>query len=82
MDSGGGDRRSGRIETQAGFILGLVEATPDMTLAEIRTEFTAKGVDFGMATLWCFIKRGKIASKKDGACHRCFNRLSRIVRMS
>ena len=31
----GGDRRSARIESHAAEILGLVEATPDMTLAEI-----------------------------------------------
>src|SRR5216683_1062529 len=31
----GGDRRSARIESHAGEILALVEATPDMTLAEI-----------------------------------------------
>ena len=31
----GGDRRSGRIESHAAEILALVEATPDMTLAEI-----------------------------------------------
>ena len=33
----GGDRRSGRIEARAGLILGLVEATPDITLEELRT---------------------------------------------
>lgn len=32
----GGDRRSGRIESQAEVILGLVEHQPDITLAEIR----------------------------------------------
>ncbi len=32
----GGDRRSGRIEAQAGFLLGQVVQRPDMTLAELR----------------------------------------------
>ena len=60
----GGDRRSGRIEAQAGFILGLIETTPDITLAEIRSELAGKGVGFGMATLWRFFDRRKITLKK------------------
>ena len=60
----GGDRRSGRIEAQAGFILDLVEATPDITLAEIRTALAATGVGVGMATLWRFFDRRKITLKK------------------
>ena len=32
----GGDRRSGRIEAQADLLLGAIEQTPDMTLAELR----------------------------------------------
>ena len=60
----GGDRRSGRIEAQAAFILGLVAATPDITLAEIRTELAARGVGVGMATLWRFFDRRRITLKK------------------
>ena len=32
----GGDRRSGRIEAQAGFLLGQVEQRPDVTLGELQ----------------------------------------------
>ena len=64
MDSGGGDRRSGRVEAQAGSILGLMETTPDITLAEIRSKLAGKGVGFGMATLWRFFDRRKITLKK------------------
>lgn len=60
----GGDRRSGRIEAQAGLILGLVEVTPDITLAEIRSELAAKGVGVGVTTLWRFFDRRKITLKK------------------
>ena len=60
----GGDRRSGRIEAQAAFILDLVAATPDITLAEIRTELAARGVGVGMATLWRFFDRRRITLKK------------------
>ncbi len=66
----GGDRRSGRIEAQTGFILGLVEATPDITLAEIRSELAAKGVGVGMATLCASSIGARSRSKKGGACHR------------
>ncbi len=60
----GGDRRSGRIEAQAAFILGLVEATPDITLAEIRTALAERAVGVGVATLWRFFDRLQITLKK------------------
>jgi transposase len=60
----GGDRRSGRIEAHAATILGLVAATPDMTLAEIRTTLAGKGASFGIGTLWRFFARRRITLKK------------------
>jgi transposase len=60
----GGDRRSVRIEAHAATILGLVEATPDMTLAEIRMALSAKGPAFGIGTLWRFFERRRITLKK------------------
>lgn len=56
----GGDRRSGRIEARAGLILGLVEATPDITLEELR----ARGVAVGYGSLWRFFARRRITRKK------------------
>src|SRR5215204_3617295 len=53
----GGDRRSGRIEARAGLILGLVEATPDITLEELRTALAARGVAVGYGSLWRFFAR-------------------------
>ena len=48
----GGDRRSARIERHAAEILALVEATPDMTLAEIAEHlFKAHGERFGDLTV-------------------------------
>ena len=32
----GGDRRSGRVEAQRDYLLGLIRRTPDLTLLEIR----------------------------------------------
>jgi hypothetical protein len=37
-----GDRRSGRIEAEANLLLGAAEATPDITLAELREKFLAE----------------------------------------
>ncbi len=60
----GGDRRSDRIEAHAATILALVAATPDMTLAEIRTALAGKGASFGIGTLWRFFARRRITLKK------------------
>src|SRR5216683_5207472 len=54
----GGDRRSVRIESHAGEILALVEATPDMTLAEIADHlFKAHGERFVPSVVWRFFDR-------------------------
>ncbi len=45
--SAGGDRRSGRIEAQAGFLLGQVERRPDVTLAELQALPFERGVAVG-----------------------------------
>jgi len=73
----GGDRRSGRIEAHATLILDAVAKTPDITLAELRTELAAQGVGAGIATLWRFFDRRKITLKKSPDMRR-----SRIVPMS
>jgi len=39
----GGDRRSGRVEAQAAIILGVVEATPDITIDELRHALHERG---------------------------------------
>lgn len=60
----GGDRRSERIEKHAGRILALVEATPDLTLMEIRAALVEEGAAFGIGTLWRFFDRRQITWKK------------------
>src|SRR4051794_19375151 len=59
-----GAERSGRIEARAGLILGLVEATPDLTLEELRTALAARGVAVGYGSLWRFFARRRITRKK------------------
>jgi transposase len=63
----GGDRKSGRIEAEAAFILGRVAETPDITLAELQTLLSARGLDVGIGTLWRFFNRRQISFKKNGA---------------
>jgi transposase len=60
----GGDRKSGRIEAEAGFILSQVTATPDITLAELREKLMRRGLIVGIGTLWRFFDRRRITFKK------------------
>jgi transposase len=67
----GGDRRSGRIESHAAEILALVEATPDMTLAEIADHlFKAHGKRLVPSVVWRFFDRRNITFKKNIARQR------------
>ena len=67
----GGDRRSARIESHAAEILALVEATSDMTLAEIAEHlFKAHGERFVPSVVWRFFDRRGITFKKNIARQR------------
>ena len=73
----GGDRLSGRIEAQAGFILDRVAAKRDITLSELQSELAERGVRVSIGTLWRFFDRRQITLKK----RRCMP-LSKIAPMS
>jgi transposase len=60
----GGDRRSGRIEAQAELVLGLLAATPDITVEEMRAALATRGHAFGYGTLQRFFIRHRITRKK------------------
>ena len=66
----GGDRKSGRIEAQADFILGEVAAAPDITLAELQAKLEARGLHVGIGTIWRFFHRRRITFKKNRARRR------------
>jgi transposase len=67
----GGDRRSARIESHAGDILALIEATPDITLAEIADHlFNAHDERFAPSVIWRFFDRRDITFKKNLARQR------------
>ena len=73
----GGDRRSGRIEAEAAFILNRVDAKRDITLAELQAELAGRGVRVSRGALWRFFQRHDITLKK-----RPRMRLSRSAPMS
>jgi len=61
----GGDRRSAKIEAHAGAILSLLEAQPDLTLAELQARLGERGVRASLSSLWRFFRRRRITRKKS-----------------
>ena len=61
----GGDRRSGRIESHAGMILGLLDRQADITLAELGAALAEQGVATSLSRLWRFFMRRRITLKKS-----------------
>jgi len=66
----GGDRRSGRIEAHAEFLLDQVAQTPDVTLAELQALLRERGVAVGIGTMWRFFDRHRMSFKKNRARRR------------
>jgi transposase len=61
----GGDRRSGRIETQAELIRLLLDETPDITIEELRRALADRDHCFGYGTIRRFFQRHGITRKKS-----------------
>jgi len=62
----GGDRRSGRVEAQADYLLALIRREPDLTLVEICARLErARGEKFSPSMLWRFFARREITLKKS-----------------
>ena len=61
----GGARRSVGAEARAATILARVEATPDLTLEELRAALASEGVMVSYGALWRFLRRHKITRKKS-----------------
>jgi transposase len=67
----GGDRRSHRIEAHGEEILALIEAQPDMTLAEIAAHLDgAHGLKVAPCTVWRLLDRHGLSFKKNRAGQR------------
>ena len=63
----GGDRRSARVEAQGRLIEALLEATPDITVEELRAALAARGHAFGYGTLQRFFCQHGVTRKKNTA---------------
>jgi transposase len=60
-----GDRRSGRLEAQADLLMSAIEATPDITLAELRQRLIdERGETFAISTIHDFYRRHDVTFKK------------------
>lgn len=60
----GGDRRSARVEAQGALIKSLVDATPDITVEELRAALAGHGQVFGYGTIQRFFRRHGITREK------------------
>jgi transposase len=60
-----GQPRRSKLDPHRAYILGLVEATPDMTISEILDKLAAeRDVYAARATLWTFLDRCGLTFKK------------------
>jgi transposase len=65
----GGDHRS-RLKDERTWLLGVIAATPDLTLEEIRAALAARGIHVGYGTVWRFFAAEGISFKKNRARQR------------
>lgn len=60
-----GQPRRCKLDPHRAYLLGLVEAEPDLTLAELRERLRAEaGVGVSIGTLWAFLDRAGLTVKK------------------
>lgn len=65
-DRQGGDNRSRRMEVHANEIIGLIEETPDITLAEIAEHLQrVHGLRVAQSTVWRLLDRHNMTLKKN-----------------
>src|SRR5919202_2463785 len=61
-----GQPRRSKLDPHRAFLLGLIEATPDMTLVETQERLTAeRGITASVGTLWTFLDRCGLTVKKS-----------------
>ena len=57
-----------KLDPHRDFLLGLIEATPDMTISELLEKLAAeRGVKASRSTLWTFLDRCGLTFKKNRA---------------
>jgi transposase len=65
----GGDHSS-RLKEERPWLLGRIEAVPDLTLEELRRELADRGIHVGYGTVWRFFSGEGISFKKNRARRR------------
>jgi transposase len=66
-----GQPRRSKLDPHRDYLLGLIEATPDMTINELLDRLLAEcGVKASRALLWTFLDRLGLTFKKDRPCER------------
>lgn len=63
-DRQGGDRRTGRIEAHADWLLHRVKEVPDVTLVELCQGLHRRGLKAAPSTVWRFLHRRGLTYKK------------------
>jgi putative transposase len=66
----GGDHSSRLKGEDRTWLLERVEAVPDLTLVELRSELAARGIQVGYGTVWRFFAAEGISFKKNRARRR------------
>ena len=67
----GGDRHSHRMEAHAAEVLGLIDKTPDITIAEIAAHLeVTHGLKVAQSTVWRLLDRHGMTFKKNSARKR------------
>ena len=73
-----GQPKRSKLDAHGDYLLGLIEAEPDITIAEMQERLaTERGVTASVGTIWTFLDRCDLTVKK-----RLRMRRSRIGRMS
>lgn len=65
----GGDHSS-RLKGERAWLLGRIEAVPDLTLEELRAELAERGIHVGYGTVWRLFAAEGISFKKNRARRR------------
>jgi transposase len=60
-----GQPKRSKLDTHRAFLLGLIEAQPDVTIAEMRERLRSEvGVSASVGTIWTFLDRAGLTFKK------------------
>ena len=66
-----GQPQRSKLDPHRAFLLGLIEATPDITLVEMQENLAAeRAITASVGTIWTFLDRGGLTVQKDRACRR------------